>query len=234
MTGRRPAEPGPAALSWERYTAAWSQLHGGFDPAAATPVVRGWIRLAYAGGRLLGGLGVAPALVTAVGLLLCAAVPAAAVLGPAGLLIGAALVLLAAVADTLDGAVAVVTGRATRLGFVADSVADRLGELAWLAAFAVAGAPGWLVAAALAASWLHEYVRARAAVAGMPDVGAVTVAERPTRVIVAIAGLLCGGIAGMVRTGWDARALTVVTAVWLLLAVAGLGQLTAAVRRALR
>ncbi|WP_412753668.1 CDP-alcohol phosphatidyltransferase family protein [Krasilnikovia sp. M28-CT-15] len=209
-------------------------MHGGFDPALAAPVARGWIRLAYAGGRLLGGLGVAPAVVTAAGLLLCAAVPAAAVLGPVGLLAGAVLVVLAAVADSLDGAVAVVTGRATRLGFVADSVADRLGELAWLAAFALAGAPGWLVAAALAASWLHEYVRARAAVAGMPDIGVVTVGERPTRVVVAVGGLLCGGVAGLAHPGWDGRVLTAAAAVWLVLAVAGLGRLVAAVRRELR
>ncbi|RZU52912.1 CDP-diacylglycerol--glycerol-3-phosphate 3-phosphatidyltransferase [Krasilnikovia cinnamomea] len=230
LTGR----PDAAGVTWERYAASWSQLHGGFDPASAAPVVRGWVRLAYLGGRFLGRLGVAPAVVTVTGLVLCAAVPAVALLGPVGLLAGAALVLLAAVADTLDGAVAVVTGRATRLGFVGDSVADRLGELAWLAAFAVAGAPGWLVAAGLAASWLHEYVRARAAVAGMPDIGAVTVGERPTRVVVAVGGLLCGGIAGLAHTGWDAGAVTAAAALWLVLALAGLGQLTAAVRRELR
>ena len=55
--------------------------------------------------------------------------------------------LLAAVADSVDGAVAVVTGRTTRLGYVYDSVADRLGEVAWLLAFWLVGAPGGLVVA---------------------------------------------------------------------------------------
>ena len=52
--------------------------------------------------------------------------------------------------------------------------ADRIGELGWLAAFWVAGAPGWLVVAAGAASWLHEYLRARATAGGMAEIGAVT------------------------------------------------------------
>jgi CDP-diacylglycerol--glycerol-3-phosphate 3-phosphatidyltransferase len=83
-------------------------------------------------------------------------------------------------------------------------------------------------------SWLHEYVRARAIAAGMPDIGAVTVGERPTRVSVAISGLLVGGVAGLVRDGWDAAVVTVAAVAWLALAVIGLGQLTAVVRRALR
>jgi phosphatidylglycerophosphate synthase len=55
--------------------------------------------------------------VTAAGLLMCLAVPFAAGLGPGGLLLGGLLVLVASFADGLDGAVAVVTGKASRLGF---------------------------------------------------------------------------------------------------------------------
>jgi CDP-diacylglycerol--glycerol-3-phosphate 3-phosphatidyltransferase len=132
---------------------------------------------------------------------------------------------VAAFADGLDGAVAVLTGRASRLGYVYDSVADRLGELAWLIAFRLAGAPGWLVVAAGAASWLQEYARARATAAGMSELGVVTVAERPTRVLVAIFGLLLGFVAPPL--------ITAATAVWLLLALVGLAQLAPAVRRAL-
>jgi phosphatidylglycerophosphate synthase len=163
------------------------------------------------------------------------AVPFAAGLGPAGLLLGGLLVLLASVADGLDGAVAAVTGKASRLGFVYDSVADRLGEAAWLAAFWVAGAPGWLVVAGGALSWLHEYVRARATAGGMSDVGTVTVGERPTRVSVAVSGLVVGGIAGLVHGGWDTTVVVVVVAaaVWLALSVIGFAQLVRAVRREL-
>jgi CDP-diacylglycerol--glycerol-3-phosphate 3-phosphatidyltransferase len=228
------ADPGPpagGALTWQQYAAVWSALRGGVDPERAAPVVRGWLRLAYAGGRLLGWLRVAPAAVTAVGLLLCLAVPVAATRGPGGLLLGAALTLAAGAADALDGAVAVVTGRVSRLGFVYDSLADRLGEAAWLVAFWLAGAPGPLVAAGGAACWLHEYVRARAAGAGMRGIGAVTVAERPSRVLVAVAGLLLGGVSGGLAPTLVPGTMTLAAVAWLVLGILGLGQLIAAVRR---
>lgn len=220
-------------MTWEEYAKAWSALHGGFDPTAASPVVRGWIRLAYRAGVLLGRAGLSPTAVTLAGLLLCLAVPFAAVSGPPGFLLAALLVLAASFADAFDGAVAVVTGRASRAGFVVDSVADRLGEAAWLAAFWVGGAPGWLVVAGGAVSWLHEYIRARATAAGMADIGAVTVGERPTRVSVAICGLLFGGVAGLLYDGGDTVVVTIAAAVWLGLGVVGIVQLTASVRRAL-
>jgi phosphatidylglycerophosphate synthase len=221
-------------VTWEQYAAAWSALHGGFDPDKASPLVRGWVRLAYRGGSLLARLGVGPSAVTALGLLLCVVVPFAALLGPGGLLAGGFVVLLASFADGLDGAVAVVTGKVSRIGYVYDSVADRLGEVAWLAAFRVAGAPTWLVVAAGTVSWLHEYVRARAAAGGMADIGVVTVGERPTRVSVAASALVVGGVAGLVHPGWDTTVVVVGAVVWLALAVIGAGQLITAVRRALR
>lgn len=217
-------------MTWEEYAAAWSRLHGGFDPGAASPVVRGWIRLAYRGGSRLGRWRIGPDAVTTCGLLLCALTPAAARLDH-GLFLAALLVLLAGCADTLDGAVAVVTGRASRLGFVYDSVADRLGEAAWLAAFWVAGAPAWLVVAGGAVSWLHEYVRARAAAAGMVGLGRVTVGERPTRVSIAISGFLIGAGADLLHPGWAPTVLVVAAAGWAALGLIGLAQLGVAVRR---
>jgi len=221
-------------LTFEEFAAAWSRLHGDFDPLAASPPVRGWVRLAWRGGALLARRGVGPGAVTTGGLVLCAAVPAVVPLGPGGLLLGGVFVLLAAYADGLDGAVAVISQRASRIGFVYDSVADRLGELAWLVAFRLAGAPGWLVVAAGAASWLHEYVRARSAASGMREIGAVTVGERPTRVSVTASALIVAGVAGLVRPGWAPVVVTIGAAAWLALAMAGLGQLVVAVRRALR
>ncbi|MEV6348863.1 CDP-alcohol phosphatidyltransferase family protein [Actinoplanes sp. NPDC051851] len=210
-------------MTWDEYATAWSRLHGGFDPRAANGIVRRWVLTAYTMGSWLGRRRVSPMSVTTTGLGVCLAVPLAALAGGPGLVLGAALVLLAAVVDGLDGAVAVVTGRVTRTGFVYDSVADRLGELAWLAAFWVAGAPGWLIVITGAVSWLHEYVRARAAAAGMSEIGTVTVGERPTRALAAGFGLLAAAL-GVV---WPPVAL------WLALQCAGLAQLSAAVRRAL-
>ena len=214
-------------MLWDDYAGAWSRLHGGFDPRQANFLVRGWVRIAYAVGSWLGRRRVGPMAVTTAGLLICFLVPASVLLlDRPGVFLAAVLVLVAALADGLDGAVAVLTGRTTRLGYVYDSVADRLGELAWLVAFWLAGAPGWLVVTAGAASWLQEYARARATAAGMAEIGVVTVSERPTRVLVAIFGLLAAFA--------YAPLITAATAVWLALAaVAGL-QLLIAIRRALR
>lgn len=212
-------------MTRDEFIAAWSRLHGGFDPATASPVVRGWVLIAYGMGSWLGSKRVRPSAVTTAGLIVSLAVPAVVLLGVPGMLLGALLVLVAALADGIDGAVAVVTGRATRLGYVYDSVADRLGELAWLVAFWLAGAPVWLVVAAGAISWLHEYARARATAAGMREIGVVTVAERPTRVLVTIFGLLVGALLPV--------AVTVAVVVWAALALVGLAQLAVAIRREL-
>lgn len=105
-------------------------------------MVRAWLRFAYHVGYVLGRLRVSPTAVTVAGVLLCFCVPLLVTRPGNGPFLGALFVLLAAVADSVDGAVAVVTGRTTRLGYVYDSVADRLGEVAWLLAFWLVGAPG--------------------------------------------------------------------------------------------
>nr|WP_203928606.1 CDP-alcohol phosphatidyltransferase family protein [Virgisporangium ochraceum] len=217
---------------WNGYARQWSALHGGYDPRTAGIFVRGWLRIAYVVARPLASAGVHPSTVTSAGVVVAAGVPAVASLGPWWGPLGALLVLLGAVADSADGALALVAGRETRLGQVYDSVADRVTEAAWLVALFLLGAPGWLVCGCLAVTWLHEYVRARATVAGMSDIGAVTVGERPTRVLVALFGLLAVGVAEVVdRSG---TAATVTAVVWVALGLVGLLQLAVAVRRALR
>ncbi|GAA4704620.1 CDP-alcohol phosphatidyltransferase family protein [Phytohabitans rumicis] len=217
-------------LNWDEYAVAWARLHGGFDPRRAGPAVGGWLRLAYGIGAGLARARVAPAMVTLVGLGLSVAVPLLAD-RPA---VAGVFVLLAAMADSVDGAVAVVSGRATRLGYLYDSLVDRLGEGCWLIAFWLVGAPGSLVVAAGALSWLHEYIRARVTAAGMKDIAVVTVGERPTRVSVAVVGLVLAGWVGALQSDLPAGTITVVCAVWVLLAVVGVAQLLAAVHRGLR
>jgi len=108
---------------------------------------------------------------------------------------------------------------------VADAVADRLTEAAYGVALWLAGAPGLLAGGAVGVGWLHEYVRERAAA----GVLAVTVAERPTRVLFAFFGLVASAVLpGSVR--W---VMPCVAAGWLAVAVLGLGQLGVAARRSL-
>jgi CDP-diacylglycerol--glycerol-3-phosphate 3-phosphatidyltransferase len=83
--------------------------------------------------------------------------------------------------------------------------------------------------AGAALAWLHEYVRARAAVAGMPEIGVVTVSERPTRVIMTAMFLLGAGIYPSAATRWAGAG----AAAWTVVGVAGLIQLLLVVHRRL-
>src|SRR2546421_413818 len=92
----RGASVGPV-LSWREYTAGWSELHGGYDPAAGSRFVRGWLRLAYELGRAAARLHATPDAVTAVGLLVSIGVP----LSVRVPVLPAVLVALSVVADTV-------------------------------------------------------------------------------------------------------------------------------------
>jgi len=213
---------------WPGYAGRWAVLHGGFDPRLASPPVRAWMWLAYGLGRLLGKAGATPNSVTLAGALLCLAVPATARAAP---LVAAGLVLAAALADTVDGAVALLTRRTTRLGYVFGAVANRVGEACWLAALWLVGAPGWLVVVAGGLAWLHEYLRARATTAGVAGVTVMTLGERPTRVAAVFIGLAMSGLGGYLSTGLAVGAVTLATAIWVLLGAVGFLQLAAVVQR---
>jgi CDP-diacylglycerol--glycerol-3-phosphate 3-phosphatidyltransferase len=217
--GDHPADPNPAEQR------DWSALHGGVAPSA---LVRLWLR----GVQGLAAVGpvsrVPPDVLSAAGVVALAGAAAVAARWP---LSTAALVVLAGVLDGLDGAVALHTGRARPLGAVVDALADRLGDLLLAATLAVLGAPvGWCVAAG-ALTLLHEYLRARATAAGMPGVGPVTVAERPTRlVLVAVAALGTAALPG--GTPWTGWNWAVVSAVgWVAVGAVGFLHLSAGVVR---
>lgn len=220
--------------------AQWSSRHGGLDPHASA-WVSGWVRLTDACARPLAGRGVRPDAVTALGVLVTAAVPLVAAAGAGWPLAAVPLVVAAAVLDGVDGALASRTGTASRWGQVLDALADRVSDLLLLVLLVVLGAPWWLAAALGAVTLLHESVRSTAQAAGMAGPGAVTVGERPTRVIVAsFAAGLCGLEWAARRAGLDVLPsvdgdviATGAAAVGLLLAVVGLGQLLVSVRRRL-
>lgn len=220
-------------LTWDQYAQSWAALHGGVDPRHARPEVRHWVRFAYEVGRVLTRLRVPPVAVTAAALLLGVGTPVLAVRHAGWPALAAVLVVVSAAADGLDGTVALLSARTTPLGYVYDALSDRLVELCWLLALWLVGAPGWLVSLCLAVAWLHEYVRARAVGAGMGEVGAVTLAERPTRMAFAAGGLLVAALGVLFSPAVSAGAVTLATAVWVLVGLVGLIQLLVAVVRTL-
>jgi CDP-diacylglycerol--glycerol-3-phosphate 3-phosphatidyltransferase len=117
------------------------------------------------------------------------------------------------------------------MGAVVDSVADRLGDVLLGACLLALGAPAPWVLAAVALMLLLEYIRARAQSVGMPGVGAVTVAERPTRLI--LVGVAAAGSAvmptGVPMLGWGWASTMAIT--WTAVGLVGLGQLVRGVRR---
>jgi len=144
--------------------------------------------------RVLARLGLSPNAVTLLGLLGAGA--SAILLSIGQFAAGGAVVLLAAVFDLFDGALARATGRESRFGALLDSTADRVSEATVLLGLLIhfvydsSEAGAILVYTALAGSILVSYVRARAGGLRVDcDVGLVT---RPERVVALGIGLIIG------------------------------------------
>jgi CDP-diacylglycerol--glycerol-3-phosphate 3-phosphatidyltransferase len=225
-TARRPPAPVPGLADYLR---RWAPLHGGYDPRPGSLAGR-WLSLAYAAARPLAARGASPDALTAWGVLVSASVAAIASAGGRWPLAAGGVVVIAGMLDNLDGAVAILTGRTSRWGFLLDSFADRLSDAAYLVALWVLGASGPLCVAGGGLMGLQEYARARAGNAGMGEIGIITVWERPTRVILT-AGLLLG--CGLLPDSAEVIATAGATA-WVVLGLVGLAQLLVVVRRRLR
>jgi CDP-diacylglycerol--glycerol-3-phosphate 3-phosphatidyltransferase len=157
--------------------------------------------------------GLTPDHLTLIGLLL--AVAAAVMIGSGGLRAGFLLVILAALPDLLDGALAKASNAASQRGAFFDSVADRatdfllFGGVAWYLASSE-GAHWALLPFALAgASQMVSYQRAKAESLGLEAKGGLM--ERAERVILLCFGLLFDSL--LIPVLWLMLALTVLTAV---------------------
>ena len=216
-------------LSRADYLDRWSALHGGYDPRSSR-VVGPWLSAVYALARPLARAGVAPDAVTLLGLVLAGGVVVASAAGGRWVLLASLVTLVSGLLDSLDGAVAVLTGRATRWGAVLDSVVDRASDALLLLALWVVGAPAWACVAAGVLVLTQEYARARATAVGLDDIGVVTVGERPTRVLVVAAFLLGAGLYDGSAAWWASLGARVSLAV----GAVALVQLLVVVRRRLR
>ena len=152
----------------EQHVLRWEELHG----VRASGLVRSWLRLVL---WLSRPLAVPAWTVTLFGL----AVTLLALVVP--LPVAAACVLVAGVADGVDGCVAVLRGTASDAGRRLDHAVDRTGEVVFGLLLWRAGAPAWLAVLAVVVMLGVEVLR-RGPV--------VTVAERPVRVLFTTSALL--------------------------------------------
>lgn len=181
-------------------------------------------------------LGVSPDVVTAAGTL--AVMACALLLFPAGqLALGAVLVGLCALTDTIDGQMARRIGRTGPWGAFLDSTLDRFSDGAIFAGLAIWGAtragdgagpndPGLAAGAALACLLLGSivpYARARAEGLGMT--ASVGIAERTDRLVVTLVATLAVGL------GAPVAVLTLALALLALASVVTVGQRMATVYR---
>ena len=143
------------------------------------------------------------------------AVAAAVAIGRGALQVGLVLVILAALPDMLDGAVAKASDSASQRGAFFDSVVDRLtdsvlfGGVAWHFASTESAHLAILPMAVMGASSLISYQRAKAESLGLNAKGGLM--ERAERIIVLCIGLLFDVL--LVPVMWIMLVLTIITAV---------------------
>jgi phosphatidylglycerophosphate synthase len=215
--------------SRSEYFERWSELHGGYDPAASR-FVGPWLTLIYTLARPLAGAGIHPDVLTVSGAVIAGLVVWLAAVGGHWLIVAALVCALSGVFDSLDGAVAVMTARTSRWGALLDSLVDRVSDMLYLVALWIVGAPAlWCVAAGFAI-FLLEYTRARSLAIGMDDVGIISTGERPTRVTVVSMFLLAAGIYTSSASTWASYA----AAILAVLCAIGLIQFLVVARQRLR
>ena len=163
-------------------------------------------------GRVLVRLGVSANLLTCIGLIM--SVAACVLVGKGQLQLGLAFLILTAVPDLLDGAVAVAAGTSSKRGPFFDSTADRVTDglllcgIAWHLAESEGGTIMLLPMALLGVSSLISYERAKAELLGYDAKGGLM--ERAERMVVLGFGLCFEAL--LVPVLWFMLVLTAFTA----------------------
>jgi CDP-diacylglycerol---glycerol-3-phosphate 3-phosphatidyltransferase len=180
-----------------------------FDGKFRTPVDKAVKPL----GEWLRRTGLTPDHLTIVGLVVGAG--AALAIGAGELRLGLVLVILAALPDLLDGALARASGASSQRGAFFDSTVDRLtdalllGGIAWHLASTESAHMSILPFAVMAVSSLISYQRAKAESLGLEAKGGLM--ERAERIVLICLGLLFDVL--LIPILWVMLALTCVTAI---------------------
>jgi CDP-diacylglycerol--glycerol-3-phosphate 3-phosphatidyltransferase len=180
-----------------------------FDGKFRTPVDRAVKPI----GNGLRRTGLSPDHLTVLGLVV--AVGAAVAIGMGSLRLGLLLVVLAAVPDLLDGALAKASNSSSQRGAFFDSTIDRFadallfGGVAWYFASTKSAHMAMLPFSIMALSSIISYMRAKAESLGLDAKGGLM--ERAERIIALCLGLLFPAL--LVPILWAMLALTAITAV---------------------
>ena len=160
-------------INRDEFFEQWSALHG---DTAIKGVVRGWLTISFSLCRIMARL-----CITANSLTLISLIFAALYLNFIDSHWAIAFLVLSLLADGLDGTLAIISNRVTRWGAALDSIIDRVVEAFWVIGLYQLGAPLTWLLIAWVASFIQEYMRARAGGLGVHEIGVVTIAERPIR-----------------------------------------------------
>jgi CDP-diacylglycerol--glycerol-3-phosphate 3-phosphatidyltransferase len=164
-------------------------------------------------GRSLVKTGITPDVITVIGIMMSGV--AAVTIGAGYLRVGFLFLLLTAIPDALDGAVARAAGTGSVRGAFFDSVADRLtdgmlfGGVAWYLASTEPGRIMMLPVAIMGLAMFISYQRAKAESLGFDAKGGIM--ERAERIIVLAFALLFPEL--LLATLWVMLVLTAITAV---------------------
>jgi phosphatidylglycerophosphate synthase len=196
----------------------WSNLHGG---AKIEGIVKTWLQISYASAKFLSKLRVTPNLLTFAGLFFAIALWQFANSWAAALFL-----VLSLFFDGIDGSLAILQKKTSKFGAFTDSFVDRISEVFWALALYKLGAPASLVFVALLATFIQEYLRARAGGLGHEEVGIVTICERPVRASLIFTAI----VANLV--GLDL--VTAISIIWVAMQFIALSQLTGSLYKRLR
>jgi len=193
----------------EEFFATWSKLHG---DAKIEGIVKAWLQISFAVVKPLSKLKVTPNLLTFAGLFFAIALWQYANSWPA-----AVFLVLSLFFDGIDGSLAIVSRVTSKFGAFTDSFVDRLSEVFWAFALYKLGAPALLVFIALLATYIQEYLRARAGGLGYEEVGIVTICERPVRASLIFIAIIVSIL--------NIQFITAIAAIWVAMQIIALSQL---------
>jgi phosphatidylglycerophosphate synthase len=205
-------------VSKEEFFATWSKLHG---DAKIEGIVKAWLQISFAVVKPLAKLKVTPNLLTFAGL-----VSAIALWQFADSWIAAIFLVLSLFFDGIDGSLAIVSRATSKFGAFTDSFIDRLSEIFWALALYKLGAPAALVFFALLATYIQEYLRARAGGLGYEEVGIVTICERPVRASLIFIAIVANGL--------NFELVNAISIIWVAMQFIALFQLTGSLYKRLK